>query len=186
MWYTEPVRELTDLICPLSGQFLVYTGSEPHVLDGPSYYESEDGKFKYERSPWAFKRLYLVFPEKKVFKERDGAFVEIVVHFGQDIFVDSAYFEEEKVSAELRYRVEKLLREMEYQRLVREGKIVPALLPLIRNISFSTVARDLVSVQPLPAAAGTLLYYNYKIKRKCNILYKIRRLLRTLGNFLTS
>lgn len=166
MWRTD-TREITDNKCPMSGQFLVNLGSDvPHVLDGPHYYESEDGKFKYERSPWAWKKLYLVFPESRVFLETAEGYTEIIEHYGKDIRVDSLFIEEEKNYARLCYEVEKLLNTLRYQRLVREGKIDPSIFPKISQVFPRAVSQELISVQPMESSKGTLFYLDYKYHKR--------------------
>lgn len=144
--------------CPVSGQVLYYLNDHAwiHTMDGPSKYQTIDGKYVYEEWPRGGFNVLYVADDNSVGYEYIDSWREFRIVADEKIFLDDPFFEDKARRARVWMDVHNHLANLKYERSVKDGTAT------FRRVYAKTVSIELVTVQPMSAPSGMLWFIDTK------------------------
>ena len=180
----KAINEPTNMLCPISGFRLMYVGSDYHVMDADSYYQSEfDPTIIYANHPFS-RNVYRLIESRSIMAKTIRYFVleedNILKEYcsllnGKLVPIETPVEEIEKANEE--YKNSEILRKEEYEKKVASGEITPI---YAKQIFCKTISPELISVKPMDYPKGIVFFNDYKVKK---ISFK-ERLYNKFYNFL--
>jgi len=155
-----------DFQCPITGGKLVVADTQPwmHTLDGPTTY-NVDGHPNIVWEDWPRSgNMWIaeVRGEETRYFEQENNELKELVRIGDSYFDKPTTLEEQEKVDKLtqEYNQERREKQDEYERLVKEGKVVDT------RIYAKTIPNEKIEVRPMSAPSNDLFYMNTSIAPK--------------------
>jgi hypothetical protein len=157
----------TNLLCPITGERLIWIGSDVHVMDPDSFYKpTNTPNIIYARHPFSYNLFRLVEnsynhcqPGKKFFRlNEDNSWTEMILIKEIDKLVEIDTNQEEIDKLISKILEEKRKKKEDYDEKVRNGQITPITID-IKKVEAQQIGLDLVEVKPL-SPPSSIIFFN--------------------------